>query len=130
MRYGVGLAYDGIAGTALMLRYSADKWTDLKGLGSSAVNLHDATELSAGAEFTGPKLGGYPVALRAGVRSRTLPFSVVADAVSEKAITGGVGFQAAQGRFALDIGAAYATRTATGVSEHGTTVSLGLSIRP
>ena len=130
MRYGLGVAYDGIAGAALMVRYSADKWTDLKGLGSSTLNVHDATELSAGAEFSGPKLAGYPLALRAGIRSRQLPFSPAADAVNEKAVTAGAGFQAAQGRFAVDIGAAYATRTAAGVRERGTTVSLGVSIRP
>jgi len=129
-RFGVGIAYDGIGGTALMVRYSADQWTALKGLGSSAVNLHDATELSAGAEFTGPTLGGYPVALRAGLRTRQLPFSPAADAVMEKAITVGAGLQAAQGRFAMDLGAAFASRTAAGMRERGTTVSLGLSIRP
>jgi hypothetical protein len=130
MRLGVSAAYEGFAGSAIVVRYDTERWSSLKGLGSAAVNLHDATTLSAGVEFAGPKLGGLPIALRVGALSRTLPFSSTADAVKESGLSSGVGLAFAQGRFALDIGALFATRTASGLTEKATTLSVGLAIRP
>jgi hypothetical protein len=130
LRVGLSVAYEGFAGSAIVVRYDTERWSALKGLGSAAVNLHDATTLSAGLEVAGPKLNGLPSALRVGALSRTLPFSPTAEAVKERGLSGGVGLAFAQGRFAIDLGALFATRTAMGLSEKATTVSVGLAIRP
>ncbi len=130
LRYGLSAAYEGFAGSVIVVRFDSERWTDLKGLGSSSVNLHNSTALSAGVEFAGPKLGGVPSAFRAGVMTRTLPFSPFADAVKENGLSGGVGIPFAQGRLALDLGLMYATRSASGLREKATTMSVGLAIRP
>ena len=130
MRVGLSVAYEGFAGSAIVVRYDAERWSALKGLGSSSVVLHDATGLSAGVEFAGPKINGLPSAVRVGASTRTLPFSPSADAVKESGVSGGVGLPFAQGRFALDIGVMYGTRTASGLTEKATTLSVGLALRP
>jgi hypothetical protein len=130
MRIGLSAAYEGFAGSALAIRWSSEKWSDLKGLGSPGMVIHDATDLSAGVEFAGPKIAGFPSAIRGGVRSRTLPFSPTTDAVKESSLNGGVGLPLAQGRLALDIGASFATRKVSGLTEKATILSVGLSIRP
>lgn len=130
MRLGFSVAYEGFAGSAIVVRYDSERWSALKGLGSSAVTLHDATGLSAGVEFAGPKVGGVASSFRFGASSKTLPFSPFADAVKETGLAGGMGVPLAQGRLALDLGFMFANRKASGLTESATTVSVGLAIRP
>jgi hypothetical protein len=130
MRMGLSVAYEGFAGSAIVVRYDSERWSALKGLGTSSVILHDATGLSAGVEFAGPKVGGVPSAVRMGASSRTLPFSPFADAVKETGLSGGLGLPFASGRLAVDLGVMYANRKASGLSEKATTYSVGLAIRP
>jgi hypothetical protein len=129
-RVGASVAYDGIGGSLLSARWNSEKWSDLKGLGSSTLPLHDATELSAGIESNGPKIGSLPSVVRLGVRSRELPFSPTATAVKETSYTGGFGIPVANGRGVLDLGVANARRTSGSLRETGWTVSVGLSIKP
>ena len=129
-RFGASLAYDGIAGSVFSVRWSNEKWSDLKGLGSSTLPLHDATELAGGVEIAGPKIDGVPIGVRLGWRQRDLPFSAGPTVVKEQGYTGGLGIPLGSGRAALDLGLQFATRTQGALSEKGTIVSVGFSIRP
>jgi hypothetical protein len=129
-RVGAAIGYDGISGSLLSVRWNSEKWSDLKGLGSTTLPLHDATELSAGIESNGPKIGALPSVIRLGIRSRELPFSATTTAVKESSFTGGFGIPVASGRGILDLGVANARRTAGSLKETGWTVSVGLSIKP
>ena len=129
-RYGVGLAYDGLPGTVFSARFNTERWSDLKGLGSPGLQLHDATEAAAGVETIGPRFGGQTTVLRLGYRDRGLPFSADANPVKERSINGGVGLPVARGYMAIDLGVAHAVRTSGAISETGWIVSVGLAIRP
>jgi hypothetical protein len=109
---------------------------------SDGVPVRDALEYGVGADVVGPRLGTNPLALRAGVRVRDLPFSVrrpgAADGfdtfeVREVAFSGGLGFLLAANRAMLDLGVQRASRSASGagdLDESAWTVSVGLRIRP
>jgi hypothetical protein len=129
-RFGASLAFDGITGSLFSVRWSNEKWSDLKGLGSSTLPLHDATELAAGVEVAGPKISGVPMGVRFGWRQRDLPFSAGPTVVKEQGYTGGLGIPLGNGRAALDLGVQFARRTQGAISEKGTIVSVGFSIRP
>lgn len=122
--------YDGFAGSVLAVRYASEQWGALRGLGSNALPIHDATDFSGGVEVAGPKISGYPLAMRVGLRSRGLPFSPDAAAVKEQSLTAGVGIPVSGGRGAADISVARQRRTAGDVTETGWVVSIGLGIRP
>ena len=129
-RYGVGLAFDGVPGTVFSARFNTERWSDLKGLGSTTLQLHDATEAAAGVETVGPHVAGLTTVLRLGYRDRGLPFSSDANTVKERSVTGGVGLPLARGFMGVDVAVARAVRTSGAVSETGWIVSVGLAIRP
>ncbi len=129
-RFGASLAYDGITGSIFSVRWNTEKWSDMKGVGSAALPLHDAAELAGGIEVAGPKVDGVPIGVRLGWRQRDLPFSAGPEAVKEQAYTGGLGIPVGNGRAAFDIGVALARRTQGALVEKGTVVSVGFSIRP
>lgn len=129
-RYGVGFAFDGVPGTVFSARFNTERWSDLKGLGSTALQLHDATEAAAGVETIGPHVAGQTTVLRLGYRDRGLPFSADANVVKERSVTGGVGLPLARGFMAVDLAVARAVRTSGNSSETGWIVSVGLAIRP
>lgn len=129
-RYGASLGYDGIPGSNFTLRWSTERFSDLKGLGSAGLPLQDVSEVAFGAEIAGPRFSSGEVAMRAGVRSRDLPFGLPGAPVKELSYGGGLGVPVANGRGMLDLGVARAHRTATGTDETGWIVSVGLSIRP
>jgi len=129
-RFGASLAYDGITGSVFSLRWSNERWSDLRGLGSSSLPLHDVTELAGGVEVAGPKISGVPIGVRVGWRQRDLPFSAGPTVVKEQGYTDGLGIPLGNGRVALDLGVQFARRTQGELSEKGTIVSVGFSIRP
>lgn len=129
-RYGVGLSFDGIPGSVLALRVTHEQWTRMRPLGSSTLDVHDATEISAGAEISGPKLQGFPTQFRLGARSRDLPFGWNKNVVSERTLSGGFGLTFARGWATADVGVARADRKSAGLSEQGTILSVGLTVRP
>jgi hypothetical protein len=129
-RFGASLAFDGITGSVFSVRWSNERWSDLKGLGSAALPLHDATELAGGVEVAGPKIGGVAMGVRFGWRQRDLPFSAGPTVVKEQGYTGGLGIPLGSGRAALDLGVEFARRTQDALTEKGTIVSVGFSIRP
>jgi hypothetical protein len=129
-RWSGSVAYDGIPGAAFGVRYAAEKWTDMIGLGSKSLPVYDATDVSVGGEVGGPKIAGVGSAIRAGWRTRQLPFGVAQGQVKEASYTVGAGIPLAFGRTMLDLGAVHARRTAGSWAETGWILSVALSIRP
>jgi hypothetical protein len=135
-RFGVSLAYIGIANTTIAARTALDKWSALGGLVSGSEQPKDSWDTSVGADVAGPRWGAFPLQIRGGLRWRTLPFpvtggSVVAGEVKERSESFGFGAILARGRASAEIGAIHATRTApVGASEKAWTISMGLTVRP
>jgi len=126
---GVSVAYLGLRGTTIAARAVKDDWSATRGL-AAGLNTHETWEYGFGADVTGPKLGASPIALRAGARFRTLPFSVSSTPVDEKTYSGGFGFPFAGGRVELHLGVYHASRTSGNLSEGAWTISTGFGIRP
>ena len=141
-RFGVSVAYLGLANSVIAVRTSYDKWTALQSLGGPGLRATDSWDTSVGADVAGPRLGGDRVImLRAGGRWRTLPFAVPAvaegataggRAVRERSLAVGAGTALARGRAAFDLGLVRASRDAAGlaVDERAWILSVGLSVRP
>jgi hypothetical protein len=126
---GVSVAYLGLRGATLAARAAKDSWSQTQGVTSSG-NIHEGWDVGFGADVTGPRFGGSPVALRAGVRWRTLPFSISDTPVKERTLSGGVGLPFASGRVELHLGVLRATRTSGNTSEGAWTISTGFGVRP
>jgi hypothetical protein len=131
-RYGVSIAYTGIANSTLALRTSRDDWSSLGALGTPGLVGVDAWDTSIGGDIAGPKIGDRIVFVRAGYRDRTLPFQAVGQTVTEKSITGGLGTAFASGHVLTDLALVRANRSAgsVGASERAWTVSIGISVLP
>lgn len=129
-RYGASVTYDGIPGSQIALRVNHEQWTRLRSLGSSALEVNDVTEVSAGVDFAGPKFQGLPTQVRLGARSRDLPFGWNGKTVSEQVLAIGGGLPLARGWATLDVSLQRAMRKAGAVTERGTILSVGLSVRP
>jgi hypothetical protein len=126
---GISVAYLGLRGATIAARAARDKWSDTQGITSSG-NISDAWDMGVGADITGPRFGGSPVAFRIGGRWRTLPFSLTSSSVKERTLSGGVGFPFASGRVELHLGVLRATRTSANISEGAWTISTGFGVRP
>lgn len=129
-RFGVGVNWLAIPGAAFSARVDRTLWTEMEGLGTSAVSIFDATELAIGTDILGPKIGGTNSLVRAGLRDRTLPFGLNGNQIRERAMTFGVGLPVGRSRAQLDISAQRAMRTGAGLEERAWFVSVGLGIRP
>ena len=131
-RLAFSAAYLGIRGTTLAVRTARDTWSNMAGLGSSGLAIHDGWDTSVGADVLGPRMAGRSLQLRAGGRWRTLPFGVGETAVRERSLSLGAGTLIARGRAALDVAGIRATRDATGVDvkESAWTLSVGITVRP
>lgn len=130
LRLGLSASYDGVAGAVFSARYAHDKWSDLRGLGSSTLGLKDGDELSVGAEVAGPRMGAGVLLVRAGFQSRSLPFTYQGTAVGETAISGGFGIPVAGNRGFVDVGFSRASRSAANISERAWVLSVGVGIKP
>ena len=126
---GVSFAYLGLRGATLAARAAKDDWGETRGVTSNG-NIHEGWDLGAGADITGPRFGGSPLALRVGGRWRTLPFSISSSPVKERTFSGGVGLPFASGRVELHFGLLRATRTSGNMSEDAWTISTGFGVRP
>lgn len=131
-RYGVGVLFDGIPGTALSARYNWEGWSSMGDLGSSSMKAFDAVEYAAGADVSGPRVGSRTILLRAGARRRTLPFAAAGEKVHETAFSGGLGVPLAVERVVMDLAVQRARRTASGVgaNELAWTIGIGFTVRP
>lgn len=130
LRAGLTASYDGLAGTVFTVRVGKERWTDFRGLGSSALGLKDATDVSVGMEVLGPSLGATPMVIRTGYRVRGLPFTYGTTAVREGSFAGGLGIPVGGSRAMLDLGVSRATRTAATITEKAWLMSIGVGIRP
>ena len=129
-RLGGGVQFTGITGTTLAARAQYTSWTNMRGLGSSALTTFDTWEIGGGADVAGPRFGARPIMLRAGARWRELPFGVGATKATEFEVGGGLGFQFPFERANADIGIRRASRSAGDARESAWTLSLGVSVRP
>jgi hypothetical protein len=129
-RFGVGINWLAIPGAALSARVDRTVWSEMEGLGTSAVSIFDATELAIGTDILGPKIAGTNSLVRAGLRDRTLPFGLNGNQIRERAMTFGLGLPIGRSRGQIDIAAQRAMRTGAGLEERGWFVSVGLGIRP
>lgn len=136
-RFGVSAAYLGVANSVIAVRASQDRWSSLRGLGSSALRPRDTWDVGVGADVAGPRFGSRVVMLRAGGRWRDLPFAVVGPdglpsaSVGETSYSAGLGTLLAGGRGVLDLGVARVSRTADlDASERSWVLSFGLTVRP
>jgi hypothetical protein len=140
-RFGVTVAYLGIANSAIALRTAYDKWSSLESLGRPGLRAVDAWDTSLGADIAGPRIGSdRALMLRAGVRWRTLPFAATpVDGgitgpprnVRERSLSAGAGTTLARGRASVDFGVIRASRDAgLSVDERAWILSIGMSVRP
>lgn len=131
-RLALSAAYLGIRGSSIAVRTARDSWSNMNGLGSSAVHITDGWDTSVGADVLGPQFGGRSLQLRAGARWRTLPFDVGTTEVHEKSYSFGLGTLIARGRAAIDVAGIHSNREAEGIAakESAWTLSIGLTVRP
>src|SRR5690348_1382900 len=131
-RLAFSAAYLGIRGSTIAVRTAHDTWSNMAGLGSAGLAVHDGWDTSVGADVLGPRFAGRSLQLRAGGRWRTLPFGVGSTPVRERSLSFGLGTLIARGRAALDVAGIRATRDATGfdVMETAWTLSFGITVRP
>ncbi len=129
--FGASLAYTGITGSAIAIRTARDDWSRLGGLGTPGLVGVNAWDTSIGADLQGPRVGQRYIQLRAGFRTRTLPFQAANQTVTENSFSGGLGTTFAQGHVMTDIGVIRATRSAdVAAQEHAWTLSVGVAVRP
>lgn len=137
-RLSLGAAFIGLHGAVIGVRTSRDKWSNMASLAAPGLPVTDAWDSSIGADVVGPRVLGSLLQVRAGARTRTLPFgspgaggAASAD-VKENSFSFGVGTGLAHGRATLDAAAIHASRSAanTALSEKAWTLSVGVSVRP
>jgi hypothetical protein len=129
-RFGASLAYVGLANSTIAVRTSHENWSVLTGLGKAGFRAVDAWDSSVGADIAGPRFAGRSLMLRAGARTRTLPFPAEGKDVTERSITGGLGTMWAQGHVITDLAVIRANRDAgIAATEKAWTLSFGISIR-
>jgi hypothetical protein len=130
-RAGAGIRYSGISGLSLAVRGDWEGWSKLDGLGSPAADATDSWQFSAGADFTGPKVGSQSMVLRLGALTHTLPFRADGALVRENAVSGGFGIPVRFDQATIDLALQRAFRSAAiDVSESAWTLSVGLTVRP
>lgn len=131
--FGAALSFTGLTGTTLSVRAGRDQWSSMSSmLTSTTEKAHDSWDLGAGGEFTGPRLLGQLLMIRAGARARTLPFEAAGRTVDEKTLSLGTGTAFGGGRISADITGARQWRDASlpGISERAWTLSISLTARP
>ena len=136
-RAGIALRVDRVPGAALAVSYARTSWTRMRGLGSSALEVTDATDVSAGIEAVGPRLGDTPLLLRLGARRRGLPFGVGGATIRETSFGGGAGLPLGGGRALADVALQRALRSpdggtaaVSGIRERAWQLSVGFTVRP
>jgi long-subunit fatty acid transport protein len=131
-RYGAGIQYIIVPGTTVAFRADRTLWSKMAGLGSARATPEDAWDYGLGLDAVGPRVTAVQLALRAGVRRRTLPFLAAGERVRETAVTFGTGAPFASGRASIDLFVERASRSAGDVDakERSWTFGLGLTVRP
>ncbi|HXC24896.1 MAG TPA: hypothetical protein VNU46_03200 [Gemmatimonadaceae bacterium] len=133
--YAGSLTFQGIPGTLLAVRVAHDQWSSLSSLSVDTTATRsqaiDANDVSAGVESNGPHLGDQQIAIRLGVRVRTLPFDLGMTPIHETSFGGGLGIPLAQNHAVIDLALLHSDRHGvSGISESAYNFSIGLSVRP
>ncbi|MEP6832632.1 MAG: hypothetical protein ABJB74_04520 [Gemmatimonas sp.] len=134
-RLSGGVMYRGIPGATFAVNVDQNKWSNMQALGSSALETHDATNVSGGAEVSTGKIRGTPVLLRAGAARNTLPFGLNGGTVSERRFSLGSAIaitNPGRDQAVLDFSVSRANRTLSGSSakEGAWMLGIGIQIRP
>lgn len=130
-RYSGSVIFEGLPGTIIAARYARELWSQMASLSASGAQPVDATDMSLGAESAGPRIGGFPLLIRAGIRRRDLPFPANGNTVRETSWGGGFALPISYDRVTFDVSVLRSARTGVaGVDEHAYNLSFGLRIRP
>lgn len=132
-RFGASLSYTGIQGTVLAARAAYDGWSSMTPmLVTAGETANDSWEVGAGAEVVGPRVLGQTLLVRAGGRTRTLPFLAATKTVTENSLSFGTGLNFGNGRMSADATAIRQWRNADlpSVKERAWTLSFSLTARP
>jgi hypothetical protein len=130
-RYSASVSFEGLPGTLVAARYARERWSQMAALSTTGSSAVDASDMSVGLESAGPRIGGFPLLVRLGIRRRDLPFPVNGATVKETQFGGGLGIPVAFDRVTFDIAALRSNRTGVaGVDEHAYNLSFGLRVRP
>jgi hypothetical protein len=131
-RFGLGVRYEPITGTAIALRADRELWSKMAGLGSERATPEDTWDTGIGIDALGPRLIGAQLTLRVGARWRDLPFLASDEQVRETAYSFGLGSPFASGRAQLDFFGEHASRTAGDLDakERSWTFGVGLTVKP
>ena len=129
--YSASLIYEGIPGASISARVAHDAWSSLESLSSSNTKAFDGWDVGGGIEATGPRIMQRVFTLRAGIRSRTLPFGFNGEKVSETSLSAGFGAPLTRDRASFDFSIQRANRSAGGaVKERGLILGFGLRVSP
>jgi hypothetical protein len=128
--YSASVMFEGIPGAAISARVAHDSWSSLGALSSSGIKAFDGWDAGAGIEASGPRLMQRIVTLRLGARSRTLPFGLNGEKVSENSFAAGFGIPLTRERASFDFAVQRASRKAADISERGYILSFGLRVSP
>jgi hypothetical protein len=128
--YSASVMFEGIPGAAISARVAHDSWSSLSSLSTSGIQAFDGWDIGAGIEASGPRLMQRIVTLRAGARTRTLPFGFNGEKVKENTFAAGLGFPLTRDRASFEFAAQRASRKAADVNERGFILSFGLRVSP
>ncbi len=130
-RFGFAARLDAIPGVSLIASGDRTNWSKLNGLGTDNATARDTWEYAVGAEFAAQRASISNWVYSVGYRTRELPFLAGGNAVTEKAISGGLSAPLARSRATLDLALQRATRDGgTSVRERAWLLSVGLTVRP
>jgi hypothetical protein len=131
-RLGLGVLYQGFAGSVLSASLEQVGWSAMNGLGTDASRAQDALNWSVGGEFEGGALRRTSVLWRVGYAQRELPFLLRDLPVSENAIHAGVGIPISSEAASLDFSVQRSFRRVQGdqARENAWGISAALTIRP
>jgi hypothetical protein len=130
--YSGSVTFEGIPGVTLSARAAHDNWSSLNSLSSTGTQAFDGWDFGGGAEATGPRILSRIVTVRVGARSRTLPFGLNGEKVTERIFAAGFGAPLTRERASLDVAIQRAARStaSSDVKERGYILSIGLRVSP
>jgi hypothetical protein len=128
--YSVSVMFEGIPGAAISARAAHDSWSSLGSLSTSGIQAFDGWDIGAGIEASGPRLMQRIITVRAGARTRTLPFGFNGEKVTENSFAAGLGIPLARDRASFEFAAQRANRKAADVTERAYILSFGLRVSP
>lgn len=129
--YSASIIFEGISGATVAVRVAHDAWSSLSSLSSSGIEAFDGWDGGVGIEATGPRIMQRIVIVRVGARSRTLPFGLNGQKVSETTFAGGLGIPLTRERASFDFAVQRASRSAgSDIKERGFILSFGLRVSP